>query len=74
VFNPQNVPQPIRVSYFDFEGREVAREEDTLPANGTRSFFQQRHPNLPDGFVGTAVVQSLANQPVAAVISAVYTP
>jgi hypothetical protein len=74
VFNPQPVAQPIRVSYFDFEGRELAREEETLPASGTRSFFQQRHPNLPDGFVGTAVVQSLVNQPVSAVISAVYTP
>jgi hypothetical protein len=74
VFNPQPAPLPIRVSYFDFEGRELAREEDTLPANGTRSFFQQRHPNLPDGFVGTAVVQSLTNQPVSAVVSAVYNP
>ena len=48
--------------------------EESPAGGGTRSFFQQRHANLPDGFTGTAVVQSVTNQPGAAVVSADCNP
>lgn len=74
VFNPNSVPAVVRVSYYDLSGNLVARDEETIPAGGTRSYFQQRHPALPDGFLGSALVQSVNNVPLVAVASEVYTP
>jgi hypothetical protein len=74
VHNPNSLPTVVRVTYYDVGGAQIARDEDTIPAGGTRSYFQQRHASLPDGFVGSAVVQSANNTPLVGVASEVYTP
>ncbi|HLH23546.1 MAG TPA: hypothetical protein VK066_13575 [Chloroflexota bacterium] len=74
VYNPNSVPATARVTYYDAAGNQVAREEDTVPAGGTRSFYQQRQSALPDGFAGSALVQSPGNQPLVAIASEVYSP
>jgi hypothetical protein len=74
VHNPNGVPAVARVVYYDAGGAERAREEDSVAAGATRSYFQQRQAALPDGFVGSAVVQSVSGVPLVAVVSEVYTP
>jgi hypothetical protein len=74
VYNPNSGPTTARVTYYDPAGTQVAREEDTIPAGGTRSFYQQRLAALPDGFAGSALVQSPNGQPLVAVASEVYSP
>jgi hypothetical protein len=64
----------VRVTYYDTSGTQIGRDEDTVPAGGTQSYFQQRQASLPDGFVGSAVVQSANNTPLVAVASEVYSP
>jgi hypothetical protein len=74
VYNPNSVPATARVTYYDPAGNQVAREEDTIPAGATRSFYQQRLAGLPDGFAGSALVQGASGQPLVAVASEVYSP
>ncbi|HEV3486743.1 MAG TPA: hypothetical protein VG106_15125, partial [Vicinamibacterales bacterium] len=74
VHNPNSVPAVASITYYDAGGNAVAREEDALPPGAARSYFQQRHTTLADGFVGSAIVQSPTGQPLAAVASQVYSP
>ncbi|HZR99338.1 MAG TPA: hypothetical protein VFE37_11555 [Chloroflexota bacterium] len=74
VYNPNSAPVTARVTYYDAAGNQVAREEEPLPPGGTRSFYQQRLAALPDGFAGSALVQSQGGQPLVAVASEVYSP
>ena len=74
VYNPGGAPASASVTYYDAGGAPVAHEEDTVPAGATRSFYQQRATGLPDGFVGSALVQSPNGQPLVAVASEVYSP
>jgi hypothetical protein len=74
VYNPNSVPATARITYYDPAGNQVAREDDTIPAGTTRSYYQQRLAGLPDGFAGSALVQSASGQPLVAVASEVYSP
>ncbi len=74
VFNPNSVSTVVRVTYYDASGAQVGRDEDTIAAGGTRSYFQQQHATLADGFRGSAVIQSVNNLPLVAVASEVYSP
>lgn len=74
VYNPNSVPAVVSIVYYDSNGSPLAREEEAIPAGGTRSFFQQRQAALPDGFLGSALVQSVTGSPLVAVVNAVYSP
>jgi hypothetical protein len=74
VYNPSSVPATARVMYYDVAGTAVAHEEDTIAGGATRSFYQQHLAGLPDGFAGSALVQSTNSQPLVAVASEVYSP
>jgi hypothetical protein len=74
VYNPNSVPATARVMYYDVAGTAVAHEEDTIAGGATRSFYQQHLAGLPDGFAGSALVQSTNSQPLVAVASEVYSP
>jgi hypothetical protein len=75
VYNPNSVPAGARVTYYDTAGNPVSHDEDTIPAGGTRSFYQQQQTSLPAGFAGSALVQSTTNNlPLVAIASEVYSP
>jgi len=74
VHNPNSVPAVASITYYDANGNPVARDEDALSPGAAKSYFQQRQTALPDGFAGSAVVQSPTGQALTAITSEVYTP
>jgi hypothetical protein len=62
-------PADLTLTYYDPDGqtRPEWTERGTAPANDSFTFYTPSAPNLPAGFVGSAVLQS--TQPVGAIVN-----
>jgi hypothetical protein len=69
VQNLGSAPADLTLSYYDPDGqtRPEWTERGTAPANDSYTFYTPSSPNLPAGFVGSAVLQS--TQPVGAIVN-----
>ncbi len=72
VQNAGNAPATVTVSYTPLEStRVVAVDRATLSPGSATTFYQAANPDLPDGFVGSAIITSAEGQPLAALVNAV---
>jgi hypothetical protein len=71
VQNPGNGPAPVVVMIYDQHGNIVQRVQDTIQPGATCNFYLAAIDGIPDGFRGSAIVQSLSGQPVIAVVNEV---
>lgn len=70
----QNVgaaPTEVQVRYLGVEGQGTWSESASLAAGASTTFYQPANPDLPDGFVGAAVVTSVDGQPLVAIVNQV---
>jgi hypothetical protein len=68
VQNLGGLPTTIAITYLDGVGASWT-ETARVPPMGFATFYAPGHPSLPDGFVGSAVVESDDGQPIAAQIN-----
>jgi hypothetical protein len=59
----------ITLRFLDQQGATAVEVDDTLPANGARSYYLPSLPGLPDGFVGSLVIQGQADAMLSAVVN-----
>jgi hypothetical protein len=59
----------VTITYYDQDGRTVPQwvESASVGPNASTTFYTPANTSLPDGFVGSAVVQ--ANQPIGAIVN-----
>jgi hypothetical protein len=59
----------VTITYYDQDGRTLPQwvETASVGPNGTNTFYTPGNPNLPAGFVGSAVVQS--TQAIGAIVN-----
>jgi hypothetical protein len=63
----------VIVAYRGADGSGPYYDGAFVPPGSSVTFFQPAHPQLPDGFVGSAVVVSRNNQPLVAIVNEVNT-
>jgi hypothetical protein len=69
VQNLSATPADVTITYYDQDGRSAPQwtERASAPANDSYTFYTPGNPNLPAGFVGSAVIQ--ATQPIGAIVN-----
>jgi hypothetical protein len=69
VQNLSGAAADVTITYYDQDGRTLPQwaERATAGPNDSTTFYTPGNPNLPDGFVGSAVIQ--ASQPVGAIVN-----
>ncbi len=70
VQNLNDEPAQLTLQYFDTENHLVATETATINPSAPRTFYTPANPDLPDGFVGSAVV-SAPNQRLVGLVNQV---
>jgi hypothetical protein len=64
---------PVRVSFYTRDTDTLLAESNfSLPPLSSRTLYQPADVRIPSGWVGSAVVEGLADQPLAAVVNQVH--
>jgi len=71
VQNPNGSSVVLAIVFYDSQGKLVHRIEEGLAASGTRTYYAPSIGELPAGFRGSATLQSLDGQPLAAIVNMV---
>lgn len=71
VQNPNPVPVSVALMLYDQDGTPVLRAQRTVRPGETRNFYLGTLEGVPEGFQGTAVLQSLSGHPILAVVTTV---
>lgn len=61
-------PAPIRVTYYKQGGGTFA-DQQTAPPNASVTFYLPGKADLPDNFVGSALIESAAGVPIVAIVN-----
>jgi hypothetical protein len=67
--NPNSSPVPFSLALYDESGALVQRMLETIQPGATCNVYLAAMDGVPDGFQGSAFVQSLSGQPVFAVVN-----
>jgi hypothetical protein len=63
----------VSITYLSSDGRGPWLERQTVAPGASATFYQPANRELPEGFVGSAVVSSSNNQPLVAIVNEVHT-
>jgi hypothetical protein len=71
VQNPNSVLVPVVLMLYDESGIPVQRVQDAIPPGATRNVYLGSIDGIPEGFQGSAIVQSLSGHALLAVVNQV---
>jgi hypothetical protein len=71
VQNLGDAPAEVAMTYRAPSGAVLARQEDIIGPRAAQTYYQPSVPGLADGFAGSAVIESINRQPLAAVVNEV---
>jgi hypothetical protein len=69
--NPNSVAVPISLMLYDENGLPVQRIQEAIQPGATRNFYLGAIEGVPDGYQGSAIVQSISGHPLLAVVNQV---
>ncbi len=69
VQNPGMGPSGIVVTLYEESGVQVTSLQETIEAGGSRTYYPPTMSDVPPGFRGSAIIQSVTGQPVAVVVN-----
>src|SRR5207253_2572308 len=74
VQNVDGAPAQVEIAYYSSTGgARTWADTATIPPLGSRAFSQFQHPQLPSGFVGSAVIRATNGSQLVAVVNEVKT-
>ena len=69
VQNEGDATTVVRVSFYREDGTMVLRVTDSLDIGGSQSYYPPALAALPDGFVGSAFIESISGEPLIGIVN-----
>lgn len=73
VRNTGSAPAQVTATFYSEVGAAIHRLDETIPAGAARTIYPPSIPQIPVGFRGSAIIQSMNGQPLTAIVNEVGT-